>query len=137
MYHVVNKATGEIVEVGLEGADLGRFDSAGYEVKTGQEPVDRRANYYDNGMLTEKALVTLSANKTTISADGVDAATVTVTAKGGPASIDFDVGGTVTTITLTDGSGEFGVSSAAVVEIPISPADSIHYQGETLTIIAE
>ena len=137
MYHVVDKSTGAIVDVGQEGASLDHFDRELYDVWTGRDPVERRAFYYAGALMVSKAVVLLSANKTGIAADGQDYATVSVDVEGDPASIELDVGGTATTVVLVDGAGSFEVASTTAVNITISPADDIYYQGESLVIVAE
>ena len=99
-----------------------------------------RANYnYKGGVLTLKIEVSITVDKASIDADGVDQAVVTVSVAGEepPASIDLLVAGTLETVNLTGGQGALDpITAETPCTVQVELADTITYRGEPVEIEA-
>jgi hypothetical protein len=80
-YHIVDKSTGQILEVVSMGSDVSRFDTSLVDVIPRRRYVDPKAAYYSQGHLTRKVVVTLEPDKWEIKGNGNDECVVTVKAK--------------------------------------------------------
>jgi hypothetical protein len=81
--------------------------------------------------------VFLSVDKATITADGVDAATITVSApKQGAAAVTLLVNGSPVPVTLTAGIGTIQISSADPATITVSAQTPANRTTDTLSIKA-
>lgn len=142
--HAYDPATGELVGTCMasSAAQLADWVAKGFTVTSG--PAVKREDYnYLGGILTPKRAVQFSADKTTITADGVDQALVTVQVAGDspPESIEIwaqDPDGKAgETVSLTAGQGALSpITADQACEITLGVVDTIKYKTSGAVITA-
>ncbi len=94
-----------------------------------------------DGTLTDyEARFVVTVDRPTIAADGVDTATVTIHAVGGPATVDVLVNDVTETVALVGGVGSIQIGAEVPGDIHVQPADRTQHSAAgrgSLTIQAE
>ena len=140
MKHAYDPTTGNFAGICTSPSpgQVAAWQALGLTVVEGPS-VSIAAHNYLGDELTAKVEVSLTPDQTSIDADGVDQAVVTISVAGEtpPASIDLLVAGSLETLNLTSGQGALDPITAetpCTVEVAIS--DTITYRGEPVEIEA-
>lgn len=137
--HVYRTATGELVEVCLDGSDVSRFSLAEFTVLQGAPLAAPQTWYYNGGELTPKTLVQFQTAAPPQAGVPFD---IQVQVQD-PALTQIDIvlgGDPVTgteTVTLSSGSGVITHTVAQAGDLDLRPADQVRFTGSARIHISQ
>ena len=132
-------ATGEIIGICVTPPQVLAWQAQGLSTLDAAEEVEMETHWMQQGQVVTKTVVTLTPDKSEITADGEDQAVVTVTVSGEnpPESLEVTVGDQSETVTLVDGVGALSpISATTSCAVLVSVTDSIAYISDPVIIQA-